>query len=299
MSETTPQSTRARAIQATVVATMAAVLVVTAAALSGSLFDRLPPYLDVVLVVFVFPIFVLVGIFFFDAKLITPRYPSWLRKSDGREADLPSLLVGPLLAASIAAIYPGMFPARDYANLILRGAAFDVEPERAPGNAAYYRFRDATLRADLAGSRSRTVIVRQPGNTGRKRRVTHVAPIVGRSWRPSEPVVAWAISEEQRPLWWLGPVSELAGLRLPDERNHALRAVETVALERRLELGPEPILIDLGESYSTLLERSRRRTFMVLAPLSIVVFVGVGWRTWAILDPLAPRHADKAPGGAL
>ena len=245
----------------------------------------LPPYLDVIFVVFVLPFLLLIGILLFDAKVITPRFPSWLRKDNGREANLPAILMGALLAASIAAIYPGMYPARTYANFVLGGAAFDVEPEAARRSAACYGFRDASLRTDLAGRRTREVVLSDGNITRMELRVTHAAPIVGTGWTSREPVVAWAVGEQGLAPWLHGPPSILEGVRLSDVRSHALRAVERTAEKHGLELASKPILIEFGESYDTLLQESRRQVWIVLAPLCLLVFAGSGMKTWSVLRP--------------
>ncbi len=260
-------------------------MVLGGAAVSGAMFDGLPMFLDVVLVMLVFPFVLLILALLVDAKIITPRWPGWLRKSDGREADSPALLMAAVLAASIAAIYPGMFPARTYANLTLWGPALEVAPENAPSSAAYYRFIGATLRADLGGARSRKVYRSTGNNTEFEIVVTHAAPIVGRSWTAGDEVVAWALSEEELPPWREGSPDVLQGTRLSDERDHALRAVQLVAEKRDLRLASDPIMIELGDDYEVQLRRSRNRTWLVLAPLCLLVFAGVAAKTWSTLRP--------------
>ena len=263
-------------------------MVLGGAAASGITFDGLPMFLDVLLVMFVFPFVLLIGALLVDAKLITPCWPGWLKRRDGHEADTPGLLVGAVLAASIAAIYPGMFPARTYANLARWGPAYDVQPETAPRGAGYYSFRNSTLRVDLGGSRSRRVVRNHNDHTTYETVTNHAAPIVGSRWSAGDEVVAWAVSEGDVAPWREDTPTLLQGVHVSDERNHALRAVEMVAEEHGLTIARKPIMIELGESYDELLSRSRWRTWIVLAPLSLLVFAAVAAGTWSTLraEPL-------------
>ncbi len=285
-----PLSPSSRGLQAVVIGGLAAAMVIGAAALSGAVFDGLPKYVDVVLVLFVIPFVMLVATLVFYAKVLTPLWPGLLRKSDGHEADLPGLIVGAVLAASIAGIYPGMFPGRTYANLMVRGAEVDVLPQEADTGAAYYRFRDSELRPELSGSRFHTVIRRTNEVTRRIRQWTHAAAIVPSRWAPGDPVIAWAVTDGELPPRWGEMPRLLQGARPFDARDHALRAVRSIAAEHQVDVPRRPILVELGESYDDLLRRSRRRTWMALAPMSLLVFALVGARTWTVLAPTPPRN---------
>ncbi|MEM6706454.1 MAG: hypothetical protein AAF690_27320 [Acidobacteriota bacterium] len=285
MQETAPLTPTARLLQSFVVAGLATVMVLVSAALSSLLYDRLPAYIDVILVVFVFPFVAMIGVLLLDAKVITPLVPNWLRRHDGRAADLPSLIGGAILAAAIAAIYPGMFVGQTYASMLVEGTAMDVTAAEAPPRAGFYRFRDSSLRTDLAGQRARKVPVRTNNITRYETRITYAAPIVSDRWSSSEPVTVWAITDDETPPWQAGTVGPLRGVRLVDERGHRMRAVRSIAEEHGVRLEKGTVLLELSESYESVRSRSSRRTWLVLGPLCLLVFVFVARNASYVLGP--------------
>lgn len=277
-----------RALQSTVVGLLSVALVQTSAFLSGATFDRLPAFLDVVLVMFGYPIVTMIGVLLVYAKILTPLWPRLLHRPDGHEADLPSLLMLAFLGAAVTGIYPGMFPYRTHLQLVFDGAALDVPPTAsAPTEAGYYRFRDARLVRENGGALKRKVVVRDAGISRTVLVETHVAPIVDPEWTREEPVLFWATAEgDLAP--WAREIPPLRGLREPDIRGHALRAVTATAERRSLVLAEEPILVVLGAPWTVELERTRVRSLAVLVPAGLLVFV-VAWRqTWRALAPREP-----------
>lgn len=281
--EDAPLTPAARRLQSLTVGAMATSMVLASAALSSLLFDRLPSYLDVILVVLVFPFASMIAVLIFDVKVLTPLVPNWLRRHDGKMADLPSLIFGAILAAAIASIFPGMFAGQTYAKLVVNGPAFDVTPHEAPRDAGFYRFRDSSLRADLSGSLARTVVVADGNFAEKETRVTYAAPIVADRWSVSEPVTIWAITDDEIPPWETGTLGPLQGLRLADERGHRTEAVRSIAAEHGLELDSKLVLLRLSDSYEEVRQKSGRRTWMMLGPLCILVFVFVSRNAWQVL----------------
>jgi hypothetical protein len=95
-----------------------------------------------------------------------------------------------------------------------------------------YRFNDAVLRADLAG----TFTVARPGRRGATHYRTYsAAPVVGADWQPGHSVAFWAIARGARPPEWSRPLRGLAPLVADDEYDEV---VDRVMARRGLNAGP-------------------------------------------------------------
>lgn len=292
--EDAPLTPAARLLQSLTVGALASSMVLVSAALSSLLFDRLPSYLDVILVVFVFPFTSMIAVLMFDVKVLTPLVPNWLRRHDGHVADLPSLIGGAVLAGAIAAIFPGMFAGLTYAKLVVNGPAFDVTPHEASRDAGFYRFRDSSLRAELSGSLARTVVVADGNFAEKETRVTYAAPIVANRWSASEPVAIWAITDDEIPPWETDTVGLLRGVHLSDERGHRTDAVRSIAQEHGLDLGDTLVLLRLSDSYEVVRKTASRKTWMMLVPLCLLVFVFVSRNAWQVLGPEYGQWGKRA-----
>jgi hypothetical protein len=118
------------------------------------------------------------------------------------------------------------------------GAIVDAAVAEAPRahSAAGFRFRDAAVRADLAG----TFTTERAGRRTTIRTTYVAAPVVPTAWKPGEPIAVWAIAEGVRPpAEWSQRTGGLIRLLVDDEHDEV---VTRAARARRLDTAPDRVI---------------------------------------------------------
>ena len=227
-------------LQALAAAVIAVGFVNLSAFLEALCYDRLPCIIDAAMVIG-FPVLIALSAAFVAARIEATGLPVLGASAHWWNERVSPCLVGVMLPATLAAIYPGIFPYRDYLHLIMDGAVTEVRPrEAASSDAGHYRFvADAVLRKDLTVTISR----RTGTKTSNPTYVTYFAtPIVDADWSESEPIAAWAVGFGEGPEVEAGP---LQGVRHQDDRANFAKAASTVT-RRGLAAAEESVFVTLG-----------------------------------------------------